>query len=597
MEPRVVASPDGAHLAVLRDHKLSLFALDTGRRVGAAEVTGTELAFAGGHLVVHAQAPHASLITVLTLPSLSESSSHEIAAPTRLVAAANAYALLDRGDQAVAPLRPPAAFSHAVGLDGPQFITFGSRGAELWDAASRRPEARLRLELPTDTAAIGITSRYALLWVATSQPCLHLVRISDGRTSTLWLDAPPRYVRSHPVAAWVVADVGGRSLAINLAIGDVVPLDAGASSIVAVAPRRDRDTGAVVVFLDGDALELRMLGGEARPVPRREVDGEPEQADAEVPDGERAEAAGDAPPAAAARGASLRERLGQRSAGSERVIPPAQVVTPAAAGSSGLAERLGGRSRSLGAAIAGVPSADPTTSEPAVDEGEARAAAHPAAGGSTPLMAPAPTGVVTAHTWRDELVAWARRPHGAAPALDGSPLRALHLRLGLPSPAWPIACALYGRWLLGGGARGVATARLAALAGAGWSEALGGALGADGLVVWRHGRACLAPAVGDFLDGRSPSVVELIGHAPYGPAAPGAGRLAGDGAAAAREHAVRLADERGQVALHTGPAAGGELAAARLEAWLRRLTLVIAGDPGPIALRGDEAVIAVAPGR
>ena len=34
MESRVVASPDGAHLAVLRDRRLSLFALDTGRRVG-----------------------------------------------------------------------------------------------------------------------------------------------------------------------------------------------------------------------------------------------------------------------------------------------------------------------------------------------------------------------------------------------------------------------------------------------------------------------------------------------------------------------------------------------------------------------------------
>ena len=82
MESRVVASPDGAHLAVLRDHKLSLFALDSGRRVGVAEVTGSELTFAGGHVVVHAQGPHASLITVLAMPALTVTSSHELGAPT-----------------------------------------------------------------------------------------------------------------------------------------------------------------------------------------------------------------------------------------------------------------------------------------------------------------------------------------------------------------------------------------------------------------------------------------------------------------------------------------------------------------------------------
>ena len=111
---------------MLREHRLSLFALDSGRRVGVAEVTGTELAFAGGNVVVHAEGPHSSMITVLTMPGLAVSSSHELNAPTRLLAAANAYALLDRGDQAlmvhcgraaaVAPLRPPAAFTHAVAL-------------------------------------------------------------------------------------------------------------------------------------------------------------------------------------------------------------------------------------------------------------------------------------------------------------------------------------------------------------------------------------------------------------------------------------------------------------------------------------------------
>lgn len=573
MEPRVVASPDGAHLAVLREHRLSLFALDTGRRVGVAEVTGTEVAFAGAHIIVHARDARASLITVLSLPALAITSSHELTAPTRLMAAASSYALLDRGDQAlmihcgraaaVTPLRPPAAFTHAVGLDGPQFVTFGTRGAELWDAASRRPEARLRLELPADTLAVGLTNRHALLWAATSQPCLHLARISDGRVSTLWLDATPTNVRSHPVAAWVVADVGGRALAINLAIGDVVPLEAGRSAIVAVAPRRDRDTGAVVVFLDGDALELRLLGGEARPLPRREGE---EAADADEGSPPAAPPERDASDPAivrpgdgviAAKASSLRERLGQRPAANERVIPPAQVVQPAT--SSSLHERIGGRSqmRSLGAALGGAAPA-PSGGRPPASPAAVAAVAADGAGGDTlpadgpdaavdadvlaPLAAavvvapaeppppapmraaspPAPAPVVTPpatrapratpvapRTWRDELVAWARGGHGGpAPALRGSSVRALHDRLELSAAAWPMLCALYGRWLLGAGAHGVASARLAALAaelpGGGWDEALGhGSLAARGVVEWRQGRAFLVEELGDVLDERA----------------------------------------------------------------------------------------------
>ena len=126
-----------------------------------------------------------------------------------------------------------------------------------------------------------------------------------------------------------------------------------------------------------------------------------------------------------------------------------------------------------------------------------------------------------------------------------------------------------------------------------WSEALGaGGLGSLGLVEFRHGRACLAGAVGDFLDERAPSAVELIGVGRHRAPRPGQAQQIGEGVAAARDHAVRLADELGQVALAANP---GALAQARLEAWLRGLALVVVGDPGPLVLRPDEAVIAVVP--
>ncbi len=667
MDPRVVASPDGAHLAVLRDHRLSLFALDTGRRVAVAEVVGTELAFAGPHVVVHGRDAHTSVVTVLSMPGLAVTSSHELTAPTRLMAATLGYVLLDRGDQAmmiqcgrpaaVTPLRPPAAFAHAVGLEAPQFITFGGRGAELWDAASRRPEARLRLELPPDTVEVGLTNRHAMLWAATSQPCLHLARISDGRVSTLWLDATPRNLRSHPVAAWVVADVGGRAMALNLAIGDIVPLDVSSGPIVAVAPRRDRDTGAVVVMLEGDALELRLLGGEARPMPRRDGEdggeGAADVVEVTVPAGAATTGQGSGGAAETTAGggrpSSLRERLGQRPPASERVIAPPTALaapapsTPATSTSPGdaaprrpalsLADRLGARTsvKSIGGELT-VAGAEPATAS--VEHGTERVVepAHSLASAPSPAVAPplavlvveetlahvAPSAPVAppmaplrepverarparAGGWRDLLVAWTRAGCvGEPPALDGSPLRVLHVRLGLATLAWPMLCALYGRWLRGGGGHGLATARLAALGGepspASWSEALGGGgLGGLGLIVWRHGRACLADAVGDHLDERLPGIAELIGPGRRRSPSPGTSTLVGDGPSAARGHAARLADEFGQVALLARAPTAAELAEARLEAWLRGLALVVLGDPGPLALRADEAVIAVVP--
>ncbi|HVV84106.1 MAG TPA: hypothetical protein VHE35_13620, partial [Kofleriaceae bacterium] len=213
-----------------------------------------------------------------------------------------------------------------------------------------------------------------------------------------------------------------------------------------------------------------------------------------------------------------------------------------------------------------------------------------------PRARPAPSPSVVPRGWRDELVAWVRAGSPSpAPTLDGSALRGLHLRLGLTAAAWPILATLYGRWLLGGGAHGVSTARLAAIAAdaGAWPEALGaGSLGAHGLVEWRHGRACLSAAAGDFLDERAPGGVELVGDARRRAPEAGQGKLLGDGPGAARDHASQLAGELGQVALWTG-GLGRELATARLEAWLRGLALVVLGDPGPLALRPDEAIVSV----
>ncbi|MBL8625258.1 MAG: hypothetical protein JNK64_28365, partial [Myxococcales bacterium] len=138
----IVAVPtaDG-HVAVVADGRLALYELEHGTRVAAVEVVGDRVVACGGYLLVHAHDNLASLLTLFSTPDLTAVACVELAAPTRLLAATGGYALVDRGDQAfiaqvsggnlaVVPLRPPATFEHAYGLDGGAFLTFGRRGAE-----------------------------------------------------------------------------------------------------------------------------------------------------------------------------------------------------------------------------------------------------------------------------------------------------------------------------------------------------------------------------------------------------------------------------------------------------------------------------------
>ncbi|MEZ4401686.1 MAG: hypothetical protein R3B06_16790 [Kofleriaceae bacterium] len=531
MAPCFALCTDGIHAAVLDGGRLTLYVLDggdLGRPVAAADAVGDRVAACGAHLLVHAHDALASLVTLYDVPSLTALSALELAAPTRLLATSGAYALVDRGDQAfvisatggalaAVPLRPPASFTRAVGLDGAQFLTFGARGTERWSATERRPSARLGLVLPDDVDAIGLALRGSSLWMASDQPALHLARLSDGRITTLRLPAPPRNVLGHPGTAWLLAELDGVPHAINTAIRQLETIDPGAGELLGVVPGRDRDADARLVVRLGDRVVATSLTGGGRPVMP--------VADEDAP----------SPPLAPP--------------------PPRQEPT-----------------------TIGVP---PPMALPATIR-------HPA----RPAIERPPPHPGRAATWRDELLVWARTAAGVAgpvPPLADSALATLADRAALSMAAWPVVAALYAAWLDGDAGAGTPSAHLAAMAGSdAWTEAVGAGVVAQlGLATWHRGRASLADAVGEFLDGQPARALALFGDAPR-PVPPGIHRLPRttvEPMAAVVERAVAAA---GQVATVIGDAR----AQAGLEAWLRGVPLVLDGEPAVTARPGATIYLA-----
>ncbi|MBK9030115.1 MAG: hypothetical protein IPL61_02050 [Myxococcales bacterium] len=273
MLAEAVSTPDG-HLVAVAGGRLTAYALATRRAVASTEVVGDHLVSVGSAVLVHARDSLASLLTLMSVPDLTALACIELAAPTRLLAGAGTYALVDRGDQAflvqtaggnlaVLPLRPPAAFARAFGLDPAQLVTFGERGTEIWDPGTRAPQARLALPWPDDTVEAGATLRSAALWLAGAAPELTLARLSDGRLSTVALAHPPRDVRGHRAVSWLVATVGAEPVAINAALRTVEPLVSAAGPIVALAPVPDREICAHAIAIDGDRLHVQLLGGDS----------------------------------------------------------------------------------------------------------------------------------------------------------------------------------------------------------------------------------------------------------------------------------------------------------------------------------------------
>ena len=262
----VAASPDGTQVAVIRGGEIMLVATATLTVVARAAAPSHEraIAFCGRTLLVHSVEGVRTVLTVLGLPKLEVVSQLEVDGATRLLAASQQYALIDRPDSAfivhctpqtaaVAPLRLPVTVSWAIGLEAGRFLIWSPRGSEVWDASSRRPTSRIALALSHDTRDIGVVGQYHWLWVLTGDQRLQASRLSDGRIVLLPVAAPIEDPIGHPIPSWLVADVGGEATAINVALRISMPVTLPSGPRL-VLPSPDAASDALVLVVEPDRL-------------------------------------------------------------------------------------------------------------------------------------------------------------------------------------------------------------------------------------------------------------------------------------------------------------------------------------------------------
>lgn len=574
------ACGDGLHVAILDGGRLAIYALDgsgLGAPVATAAVAGETVLACGAAVLVLDDGPDATQVTAFAVPSLAPLSALELNGRVRWLATAGPTALFARADEAflvvlgdgtlsTAALRPPSLFTRAVGVDDDQLLTFGDRGTELWTPSQRRPTARLGLALPPDVTGLGVTLRNSALWMASGQPMIQTARISDGRIVTLRLGSVPRHVTGHPGSSYLLAELDGRPVAINLALRQLEPLDPGPGTIIGQTVGADR-IARVVVRL-GDRVVATALGG----------------------DGALATALVEPAPAATTVGPtapSPRPDTAVITTPPRAVTPVGRPATRTEVGSTGADEATTTATAPTSPTATASTSATATVSTsataPTATAPTSATATAPTSPSAIAAVAPSPVPSVPTSMgpspWRAELVAWLRAGDGApVPTAVTHALAPTIARAGLAPAAAALVAAGYGSWLLGDGATGAPIATLASACGD-WREACGaGAVAALGLMSWDRGRARLEPALGEFLDEQRPRGVTVIGAGPPGPPPAGVHELEPG-------ESAELADRHGAVAL-----GGADVARARLEAWLRGLALVTDARIDVASLRPGEAI-------
>ncbi len=657
------ASVDGLHAAIARDTELSLYTTEPFVEIARANlepVTGARtIAFVGRHVLVH----DPTRITLHAVPRLQITAQLALDRPVRLLAISHHHAMFARDGElliasctseriAMAPTRRPATAAFAVGLDTAKFITWPSKGpAEIWDAATRLPTARVNLELPPDACAVGTTGKHRSVWIATTGGDLITSRLSDGKTTVAALPRPPHAdIAWHPMSAWLVMDFDGIPHALNTVLQTsyelAIPRDRprtlapsmGAHAFILLdeVERVSRyEVGAdlealnvVSVPVGGPLPDLEEGAAPIAPavspiarVARMQVEVEPREGlplrASRASDGSDGPRVGDAARMFAARGGdtprddapgvgdaarAFAARGGAPDGDASRVFPArggsevgdASRVFPTRGGAADLGDASRGfpahdAARAAGGAARSGPPTDDGSTSPAAPPDREPGRMRPIA----PLVRmPTAPGTPSVSAWREALFQWSKRlaesPTQALPSLE-SPLTSLADRAELDVAARRILHVLYADWLAGHGDLGIAVARLVDIAGpSAWEEALGnGHLGRCRMVTSQAGRCLLAHPVGAFLDGRPPAHVKRIDGPPTRDVPHGAYRVQVRGPDETLEECAMRLATR----LGTIAVAGTDVEAARVEAWLRGWPLVRAGGSPPAALFPHELVI------
>ena len=480
-QARLVADLRGSTVAVIEPGQVMILnapSLEAAAELGiAGDLDDHDIEFVGetGRLAVLSRISGSSTLHVVDPAGPTKLGEVRFRVPARIACTAGEYVLVTAGTstfvvdvtaaEPVALPLPVRGEVTAAGRIGPhRFVLTVSGVIEEWDALTRAPGRRLRLDRPLDPLFVG--GNALRIWMVPRGEPEHidLVMLTSRSTRRIELPEPVASIDAHDNGD-TLALIGARTRSAYVVdltrASSVVKIERGAMTDIAWLGRGH----TLVLKPAGGALELVKVAVAVAPPPGDEVSpGEsPPLRGRGVPPSDESE---DAPP---------------RVVEDER--PPARWTR------EDIDERLAAwRDRYA------TDGAKPAPVEVATAPRQVERAPHDAR-----RMHPG--------GWRAELATWARAikagSHRDPPAIGRGILDDTVERLRLSGTVGHAIALLYGAYL--GGAAIVTPIDLASALGWDWKEALGsGAVADSGLVRWRDGRIALHREAIAVLDERPP---------------------------------------------------------------------------------------------
>jgi hypothetical protein len=279
----IVASPDGAHAAVVEPGRIVVVELDHATPVAevgvATALDHTDVAWIGAPprlLVLSRHATH-STVHMIDLDGPRTRAEIQIEGTMRigatvgahaLVIGANSTAVLTAGDAHLTPYQfPGRSVPIAAGAAARLFVVAVAGAIEEWDPQQRTPRKRLRLPRPIAIAQVGGTER--VVWMTTQQEPARIdviAQVNRAQPKVHELPEPIAHVSAHPQRDLLVClgretgslyavDLEGRAPVRTLEIKGIQRADAVAL-FAGPAP-------GVIVARAGQPLALFVLDGRA----------------------------------------------------------------------------------------------------------------------------------------------------------------------------------------------------------------------------------------------------------------------------------------------------------------------------------------------
>jgi hypothetical protein len=535
---RIVADLPGAAIAVVEPGQVVVLdsrTIEPTAELGIpGDVDDHDVAFVGetGRLVVLSRSAGTSTLHIVDPTGPTKLGEVVLRVAARIASTSGEYVLITTGSVTYAidvtaatpsasPLPIRGDVSAAGRMGGHRFVLAVSGVFEEWDALTRSPHRRLRLDRPLDPLFVG--GNLHRVWSVSKQEpqFIDLVMLATRSTRRIELPEPIAKVDAH-ANGYTLAVIGAQTRSIYI-------VDMTRASAI---PRLERGAMTDIAWLgEGNTLVLKPVG---EPIELLTVAVSPELGEDAAPPAQ--------PPV-----------RGRRPAVPEMPEPDAQPrvvedeLPPARWTREDISERLAAwRNRYAtpeAKAAAKELLRDPVREVPAEI--------------ARPQVVRATHDPRRAHPggWRAELATWARLvqagSHRAAPPTDRGVVDQIAQRLGLSDLIRDALALIYGARLAGSAP--VSALDLAGVLDWSWTEALGsGVLAESGLVRWRDGTLDLHREVVAVLDERPPlhgaivpatastdSTVAIVVPAAIDPAAIGAW-------AAPTIGALLVANERGQ---------------------------------------------------